>query len=71
MIDFDFGGGNKETVAEALLSSGRIVLAGTADETPTTTTGFLVRLNNSYLFADGFEWGTAADWSGGVGVLLP
>jgi len=71
VIDFDFGGGNKETVAEALLSSGRIVLAGTADETPTTTTGFLVRLNNSYLFADGFEWGTAADWSGGVGVLLP
>ncbi|MBZ0089434.1 MAG: hypothetical protein K8H90_03540 [Thermoanaerobaculia bacterium] len=69
VIDFDFGGGNRETVAEALLSSGRIVLAGTADETPTTTTGFLVRLNNSYLFADGFEWGNAAEWSGGVGVL--
>ncbi len=71
VIDFDFGGGNQETVAEALLSSGRIVLAGTADESPTTTTGFLVRLNNSYLFADGFEWGNASGWSSGVGVLLP
>lgn len=71
VIDFDFGGGNKETVVEALLASGRIVLAGTADESSTTTTGFLVRLNNSYLFADGFEWGNAADWSSGVAVLLP
>lgn len=71
VIDFDFGGGNKETVAKALLSSGRIVLAGTADESPTSTTGFLVRLNNAYLFADGFEWGNAAEWSSFVGVLLP
>ncbi len=71
VIDFDFGGGNKETVTEALLSSGRIVLAGTADESPTTTTGFLVRLNNSYLFADGFEWGNPGGWSSGVVVLLP
>lgn len=63
VIDFDFGGANGETVSSVLLAAGRVVLAGTADETSTTTTGFLVRLRNAYLFADGFEWGTTANWS--------
>ncbi len=70
-LDIDLGGGNEQEVMRAILDSGRIVLAGTADASSTTTAGFILRLENSLVFADGFEWGSAFYWSRGVGVLLP
>lgn len=62
-VDLDLGGSNDETLVEMLLASGRPVLAGTATATPDRTAGFLARLTNSYIFADGFEGGTPASWS--------
>ncbi len=70
-LDLDLGGSNGQEVTRVVLDAGRIVLGGTADASSTTTAGFLLRLRNSYLFADGFEWGTAFYWSAAVGLQLP
>lgn len=70
-FDLDLGGANGQTVTRAILAGGKIVLAGTADVSATRTTGFLYLLQNAYVFADGFEWGTVASWSGQNGLVLP
>ena len=65
--DVDFGGNNSDTVVEAILWHGRLVVAGKASN-PTGRSGFLLRAENHHVFADGFEAGSAAAWSEGIGL---
>lgn len=63
LLDFDYGGANREDPVTLLLSAGRVLVTANAD-VGTTSRGFAAtRLLNSYLFADGFELGNLARWS--------
>ena len=69
-FDVDLGGSNTEETGAVVIWNGRPLVAGTA-ETATGTAGFLLRTNNAFVFADGFEQGTAAYWSDSTGVDFP
>lgn len=69
-FDLDLGGSNTEETGAVAIWNGRPLVAGTAD-TATGTGGFLLRTNNAFVFADGFEQGTAAYWSDSTGVDFP
>lgn len=60
------GGSDTETVSGLALWAGRPLLAGTA-ATDAGPAGFLLRAQNSYLYADSFEQGTPAYWSATAG----
>lgn len=60
--DIDLGAPNTDNATVMQLLAGRPVIGGTADRDATRTAGFLVRLTNSHIFADGFEGGTPAFW---------
>lgn len=64
IIPFDVGGYQRDSATDiALDPQGRIVVAGYA-ETATSVRGVAaVRLTNSYIFADSFEWASLQAWS--------
>ncbi len=62
--DIDLGGGTGQQVADLVLWGGRPVLVGHAFDSGGDASGFLMRTENAYLFADGFEGGNRARWSG-------
>jgi hypothetical protein len=68
--DVDLGGGDAEQVRAAILWHGRPVFGGTASAIGTTAS-FLLRVQNDYIFADGFEGRTVALWSAATGVATP
>jgi len=65
--DYDYAPGQHEAdrPTELVLWSGRPVVAGTA-ESSASEVSYLMRLENHYIFADGFEQSTAALWSNRV-----
>ena len=68
--DLDLGGTNSETARYVGLSGGRILVAGDAAN-GSGRSGFLLRTQNLHVFADGFEQGTPAYWSGVAGFAFP
>jgi len=67
VLDVDLGAGNGEQIVDAVLWQGRPLYLGFADcqsLIPTELTcGFLVRAENDYIFADGFNSGGRGNWS--------
>lgn len=62
--DIDLGGGTGQQVVDFVLWGGRPVLVGYAFDSEGDASGFLMRTENAYLFADGFEGGSRARWFG-------
>jgi len=62
--DIDLGGGTGQQVADLVLWGGRPVLIGHAFDSSGDASGFLMRTENAYIFADGFEGGSRARWVG-------
>ena len=62
--DIDLGGGTGQQVADLVLWGGRPVLIGHAFDSSGDASGFLMRTENAYIFADGFEGGSRARWFG-------
>ncbi len=64
-FDFDRGPGGHDDYGYAmtLAPDGSIVVAGSTEWNGFDTDFGWVRLQNSYLFADGFEWGNTGRWS--------
>ena len=62
--DIDHGGGTGQEVADLVLWGGRPVLVGHAFDSNGDASGFLMRTENAYVFADGFESGNRARWFG-------
>ncbi len=61
-VDPDIGGSLHDRAYAVALDHGRILLVGSAAVTSSHGVA-LVRLQNAYLFADGFDLGTTASWS--------
>lgn len=62
--DIDLGGGTGQSIVDFLLWGGRPVLVGHAFDSGGDASGFLMRTENAYIFADGFEGGNRARWWG-------
>ena len=62
--DIDLGGGTGQSIVDFLLWGGRPVLVGHAFDSDGDAAGFLMRTDNAYIFADGFESGNRARWWG-------
>ena len=64
-FDFNRGTGshNDGAYAWALAPDGRIVVAGYSEWNGLDTDFGWARLDNSYIFADGFDWGSTRAWS--------
>ncbi len=62
--DIDLGGGTGQSIVDFLLWGGRPVLVGHAFDSDGDASGFLMRTENEYIFADGFEGGNRARWWG-------
>lgn len=60
---FDLGGTNDDTGFTACLQSGKLVVAGWADD-GTDTVGAIARFWSDLIFTDGFERGSTAGWRG-------
>lgn len=61
-IDFDLGGSNWDGAQDVEIDPrGRIVVSGYA-QTVDSFAVAVARLQNGYIFADGFEWGTTGAW---------
>lgn len=58
---FDLGGTNDDLVRAACLQSGKLVVAGSADN-GTDTVGAVARFWSELIFSDGFERGSSAAW---------
>ncbi len=65
VFDFNHGLGSDDDYgyALALAPDGRLVVAGSSQYNGFDTDFAWVRLDNAYIFADGFEWGSSARWS--------
>jgi uncharacterized delta-60 repeat protein len=63
LYDFDLGGGDDDIASGLALENGRVVLAGTTNRDASNDDGFLIRLANGYIFADGAEGGNFHAWS--------
>jgi len=65
VFDFNHGPGSDDDYgyALALAPDGRLVVAGSSQYNGFDTDFAWVRLDNAYVFADGFEWGSSAKWS--------
>ena len=59
--DLDLVAGGNERLAAVALAAGRPLVFGHAD-TPSGLRGLVLRLDNAYIFADGFEAGSTASW---------
>ncbi len=66
-MTFDFnrgpGGHSDGGSAVTIAPDGRLVMAGYAEWDSLDTDFAWVRLDNAYIFADGFEWGSTFKWS--------
>ena len=60
-VDLDIGGSLDDRAYAVALDRGRILLAGSAAVSNTHGVA-LVRLQNAYLFADGFDLGSTSPW---------
>jgi hypothetical protein len=66
VLDIDLGASDTDDVADATLWHGRPLVLGWASCATIPferTCGFVTRSESSYIFADGFDAGTAANWS--------
>ncbi len=62
-LAFDLAGSGEDVLtALALDPTGRIVVAGPIYDGDSAFSLGIVRLQNGYIFADGFEWGNTAAW---------
>lgn len=61
-VDLDAGGGNSETPVDIEAPGGRPLILVEADQNSGGKQAFLIRLENSLVFADGFEWGSTKFW---------
>lgn len=68
--DFDRGIGSHDDSghALALAPDGRLVIAGSVEFNGFDSDWGVLRLENSYVFADGFERGSTSDWSASAGL---
>ncbi len=64
VYDLDHAGGTEQTIADFLLWGGRPIVVGNAIDGAGESWGFLMRAENAYIFADGFEGGSRARWWG-------
>jgi hypothetical protein len=62
--DFDFAGGTGQLLADLVLWGGRPVLVGDLFAGDGDSSAFLMRTENAYIFADGFESGNRSRWWG-------
>ncbi len=62
VLDFDVGGYADDLAYRVALQNGRIVLAGAVDIGSDVQSVGIARLQNSYVFADGFEVPQAPGW---------
>jgi hypothetical protein len=61
-IDIDAGGGDAEAPVDIESPGGQPMVLVSADQSGGGKQTFLVRLQNSLVFADGFEWGSTKFW---------
>jgi hypothetical protein len=69
VLDVDLGSTDTEDVADATLWHGRPLVLGSASCTAipfNQTCAFLIRTENAYIFADGFDAGGLGNWSAGA-----
>ena len=62
-VDIDNGGGNTETPVDLQLPAGQPMVLAETDSEAGGKEAVLVRLENSLIFADGFEWGGRRFWN--------
>jgi len=61
-VDIDGGGGNAESPVDIETPGGQPMILVEADGTSAGSQAYLIRLENSLVFADGFEWGSTKYW---------
>lgn len=61
-LDIDGGGGNADAAVDIETPAGRPMLLFEAEQSGGGSQAYLVRLENSLIFADGFEWGSTKYW---------
>lgn len=61
-FDIDGGGANGETPVDIETPGGQPMILVEADQAVSGSQVYLVRLENSLVFADGFEWGSTKFW---------
>lgn len=61
-VDIDGGGANGERPVDIETPGGRPMILVDADQAVSGSQAYLVRLENSLIFADGFEWGSTKFW---------
>lgn len=61
-VDIDGGVGNTETPVDLETPGGQPMILVEADQAVAGSQAYLVRLENSLVFADGFEWGSTKFW---------
>ena len=61
-VDIDNGGGNTETPVDLQFPGGQPMVLAETDAEAGGKEAVLVRLENSLIFADGFEWGSTKFW---------
>jgi len=68
LYDFGLGEGTHADLGTALAfdRDGRLVVGGTVEYNGFDTDFGWARFESSYVFADGFEWGSTSPWSGGT-----
>ncbi len=64
VYDIDLSGGMDQSIDDFLLWGGRPIVVGNAIDGTSDSWGFLMRAENDYIFADGFEGGSRARWWG-------
>ena len=61
-VDIDGGGANGEIPVDIETPGGQPMILVKADQAVSGSQAYLVRLENSLVFADGFEWGSTKFW---------
>ena len=61
-FDIDGGGANGESPVDIETPGGQPMILVEADQASSGSQAYLVRLENSLVFADGFEWGSTKFW---------
>ena len=62
-VDIDGGGANGEAPVDIETPGGQPMILVEADQAVSGSQAYLVRLENSLVFADGFEWGSTKFWN--------
>ncbi|MBP7588774.1 MAG: hypothetical protein KBA72_12550, partial [Thermoanaerobaculia bacterium] len=61
-LDIDDGGNTGERPVDVATPAGRPMILVDVDQVGSGSRATLVRLENSLIFADGFEWGSTRFW---------